>query len=377
MSNTRKIWPVWFLSFCFVFLIAGKLEAAGKTKKIDVGGDSKSSGSYAITVFDRLERAGLGGYFNMGWESTNKTNSFTHQFGLQFSSQLQEPLLFNSELAFNPDYSADSVTLLQAWVDYKWSDSAVLRAGIVPVPFGRVNALHRPDYLETAELPLYAQYVVPATWRDSGVGFHGNLDIASMGFSYDSYWVNGLTDTVSTSTGLKQSGMAIKPDNNQSKAVTGRIGFIPFQDLEIGGSYYTGKWDANEQKTLNMVGVDLAWKLDSSIEILAEWAHAKDDSTTDLEGYYAEAHFKFLPEFLKGTFVTKNLKNPQFTLYVRYGSINLDLLNPTTKTESQCTLGLNYRPMESVVYKVEYEWDQGQLDLGDSNRVLASMAVGF
>lgn len=373
MTHTK----ITILSLCLISVTI--FPASLKTKKIgDTLWDSKGSGSYAVTVFDRPERAGVSGYFDMGWESNSDTNSFSHQFGLQFSSPLQETVLFNSEIAFTPEADSEAIAIRQAWVDFKWSDELILRAGIVPIPFGKINMFHRPDLLETAQTPLFAQYVVPVTWADSGVGIHGVLDIGSkLLFTYEGYLINGLNNTVSQNTGLKKavpSGMA---DTNKNKAFVGRLGVSPFQDFDLGTSYYVGKWDTAEKNTLSMIGVDFIWRLDSSIEILSEWAHAQDEAQTRLEGYYAEAHFKFLPEFLKNTFLTKGFKNPLFTLYVRYGYVDLDILNPGTLSESQCTLGLNYRPMESLVYKFEYEWDQGKLSLGNSNRVLASVAVGF
>ena len=48
--------------------------------------------------------------------------------------------------------------------------------------------------------------------------------------------------------------------------------------------------------------------------------------------------------------------------------------------ERRYTLGINYRPIESWVFKMEYQWNSSAnetLERGDKNGVMASMAMGF
>ena len=66
-----------------------------------------------------------------------------------------------------------------------------------------------------------------------------------------------------------------------------------------------------------------------------------------------------------------------FTLFTRYGAVDLDEDN-VEGSQARVTLGLNYRPIETVAFKVE-----GQLGRKEGNSlksvsgIISSIAVGF
>jgi len=65
------------------------------------------------------------------------------------------------------------------------------------------------------------------------------------------------------------------------------------------------------------------------------------------------------------------------TLFTRYGQVDTDTSIATNKDITQYTVGFNYRPVETVVYKFEYEINDERVNSIDDNTFIASVAVGF
>ena len=80
---------------------------------------------------------------------------------------------------------------------------------------------------------------------------------------------------------------------------------------------------------------------------------------------------------MKSSIIGRGFKNPHFTLIGRFGVVDPDTSVTNTNDNTQYTLGVNYRPTETVVYKLEYEMNS--LNNGDTldPKVYASVAVGF
>ena len=96
-----------------------------------------------------------------------------------------------------------------------------------------------------------------------------------------------------------------------------------------------------------------------------------------MNGYYGEARYHFFPDFLKKTFLATGFAHPTFTLFTRYSAVDLDVDVDSTDDKSQFTLGINYRPMQTVVIKMEGELNRENNESVDTSGFIASMAVGF
>jgi hypothetical protein len=354
--------------------------------------DVKGVGAKNITAFDRVGERKVGGYFDTEYfMMRDGTRTFkAHRFILQASSQVHERVFVNSEIEFEygakieaggPSSDEGEVKIEQAWVDFSLNDNHYLRAGIVLVPFGIVNILHDSDVRDTTQRPLYAKYVVPSTWMDTGVGAHGTFDVGEMEFNYEGYMVNGLSNKDGTfDKGIRNLRPNFKADNNDSAAMTARLGFSPIQGLELGTSTYLGKYD-DAGNGLTMIGLDLFWKK-GPFELVSEWAKVDIDATTGnpsgINGYYVETRYHFFPSFLKNSLFASGFSHPTFTLFARYGAVDLNEDDVNTGDQSRISLGVNYRPTETVVFKIEAQ--RGATD-GDAKKAesgfISSVAIGF
>ena len=138
-------------------------------------------------AFDRVGERSIGGYFDTEYfnvidsdyttSKADKASTFkAHRFILELSSQIHEDILVSSEIEFeyggyvtNTDEDDNTqlgqIKIEQAWVDYKLSDSFVNRAGIILVPFGRVNVLHDSDVRDATQRPIYSKYIIPLSCK--------------------------------------------------------------------------------------------------------------------------------------------------------------------------------------------------------------------
>jgi len=354
---------------------------------------TKSPGGRATTAFDRPNQLTVGGYFDTEWVSSSSADTFkAHRLILEGSTQIKDKIFFNFELemeygaAINAYKNDGEIKLEQAWVDYKFNDAAILRTGIIVVPFGSINVLHDSDFRDTTNKPLYNVYIIPGTWSDVGIGLHGIVDSdQDWLLNYEIHTINGLqqdgtSTSISGTTGLKGARGGFKADNNKNKAVVGRVGFSPYIGLEIGGSAYAGNYDNEDNNNLSIIGVDGIWQ-NGPIEIQGEVAQVTLDGTgsipTKMSGYFVEGRYHFLPDFLKNSFLTEGLDHPTFTAFGRIGGIDLDNSVTDANDITQLTIGINFRPVETTVFKMELEILSDSLTKSSTRSLIGSVAVGF
>jgi opacity protein-like surface antigen len=329
----------------------------------------------------------VGGYFDTEWKSSSAENTFTAHRMVLFTTASPHPsILFNTEVEFEYGGAINSlgdkgeVKIEQAWVDYRLSEQAVLRGGVVLVPFGRLNILHDSNIRQSTNRPILTKYIIPTTWMDTGIGVHGTIDSGDWEFTYDAYMLNGLIATPSTTTGIRNARPNFKADNNKQKAFAGRIGILPSIKTEMGLSFYQDKMTSTTQeRTLHMYGFDFLHK-EGIFEVAGEWALSKitDDTVSpQQDGYFLEARVRWMPDWIKGIIGATQFDSPSMTWFTRVGQVDLNRGGTTAKTQSQTTYGVNYRPIESLAFKLEYELNRGELAEANIDAIYGSVAFGF
>lgn len=362
----------------------------------------------------------VGGYADIEFENFENSNSTFDQvrFVLNVGALPHERLLFYSEYEIeHGGVSASDVgeaKVEQAWVSYLINDWVNVRGGILLVPFGKFNLLHDSDIQDLTERPIVARRLAAATWMEAGAGLFGEFDIGESlhleflpdsYFNYETYVINGLDEDISDA-GMRDAKGAIESDENNNKAVVGRVGLGLNRNLEIGVSSYAGKFGRSGSGTRNGkddllgLGADVNFKR-GPFELVGDFAywdfedgalvdHDKDNAVGDevaapkyMRGLYIEPRFHFWPKFLNGTFLGRGFEDPKFTLVSRYDWVDIsddgDAGDGDNK-EKRSTIGINYRPVESWVFKLEYQRNSSTneaLERGDNDGVMASMAVGF
>jgi hypothetical protein len=282
-----------------------------------------------------------------------------------------------SPLKLNGQETPGEVLLEFSVLDIKIFEWLVLRGGIVLVPFGRFNINHDSPTQELTDRPLALTYVVPSTWFDIGAGLVGRYKLGrGVELNHEVYVINGFDSMITPTGGYRAARGGLAQDNNDDKAVTGRVGLYYFGpvgkrtlQLDLGLSGYTGAYDRFGRRA-TLLGFDVGLRI-AGFELLAEFARGfnqpgfNDDyllSTrapvpTDLYGFFVEARYRFMPNGLRKR-LPNFLKQSLFTLILRYDIVDLDMVGNAAGSKMQrMTFGLNYRFIQAVAWKHEIQLD--------------------
>ena len=215
-----------------------------------------------------------------------------------------------------------------------------------------------------------------------------------MSLEYQAFVMNGLDNHISNQEGLREARGAFHRDNN-NKAVVGLVLTKLMPGLEIGVSGYYGSYDNRGKK---MRGVDVDVKITKGpFELLAEAAnfdldpggistspsHLNLPAPASLRGGYIEGRYRFWFDGLKDTWLGRGFDDPKFTALIRYEQAALvDEGGPghLANRESRLSFGMNYRPVPTVAFKVEYQFNKSQhepLVQGNNNGVALSVTGAF
>lgn len=351
--------------------------------------------------FQKLTGATVGGYATEQFENFESTNrTFNNQRFIVFvGRELTDRIRFYSELEFEQlasveadpaDSRGGAIEVEQAWFDYGINDALNLRFGDVLVPFGQFNLHHDDPLQELVDRPIVDRRIIPTTWTETGVGAYGEWNLAGdLRLRYEGYVVNGLNNKISATTGgLRGARGSFGSDNNNDKALVGRLSVSPGPWLDVGLAGYTGEYD-KQQHRINGAALDWVTKY-GPVELLGETAlfdlqRGFTDSGAvvpdHLWGTYVEGRYHFWPAWLSNTFLGRGFKHPRLTGTLRYDHGVIDqfstVANAGTFTSDRFTVGLNYRPIDDFVLKLDYEMNNGNLERGRSDGLIAAAALSF
>ena len=346
----------------------------------------------------------VGGYADIELENfQNRSSTFDqHRWILNVGAELGERLKFYSEYEIEHGGTdaagGGEAKVEQAWIDFLIHEAINLRAGALLVPFGRYNLYHDSDLQDLTDRPILARDIIPTTWTEAGAGFHGQFNPTIGNYEdleggYEFYFINGLDDGFSD-TGLGAARGSLETDNNNTKSLVSRVVASPAIGHEVALSGYWGDMN-REDDDLKGMGVDFltTW---GPLELLGEWAYfladesgrgtvgGAGDIANHFQGLYLQANYHFWFDFLNDTFLGKSFENPTFTLVGRFDWAEIDDDGDASRgndnEEQRFTLGINYRPVESWVLKLEYQNNftrHETLERGDDEGFIASIAMGF
>jgi hypothetical protein len=313
------------------------------------------------------------------------------------------------------DGSGIEVSLEFAALDYLIAEPINFRAGILLLPVGKFNLLHDTPLNDLTDRPLVSSLIIPTTLSEAGAGFYGTFyPTRQSKLDYELYVTQGFngyendgTPRIGEAKGLKDARQRISTaddglDNNNGKAIVGRVAFSPLLGIEVGGSGYYGNYSPTNHRSLSIMAVD--WTLQRGpFELIGEaaWAYAKGNSA-DLNGdpafeavradgsmplraqrmggYYLQANYHFMPDALKRWAPSHFKDSSTFTGVLRWDDINTNRDAVGGGGDIQrLTIGLNFRPLEDTVFKVDYQFnfENGKANRINNDGLLLSVATYF
>jgi hypothetical protein len=319
------------------------------------------------------------------------------------------------------------VSLEFATIDYLVNDKLNLRAGVLLLPVGKFNLLHDAPLRDLTERPLVDQMLYGVVLSETGAGAYGTFyPTRQSKLDYEVYVTTGYNgfgncqagsananslnptncpNAINERTGISGARQRTSPigagfDNNNGKAVVGRVAFSPFLGVEIGGSGYTGTYDPFGNRRLTIAAVD--WTLvRGPFEVIGEsiWTYVEDNNKRidgsaclgsntanvafshtcpqRMQGYYIQGNYHFLPEWM--TRLAPSFFRPEvstFTTMVRWEQVNTNLDQSNGLGERQrVTFGVNYRPTEDTVFKLDFQYSPKEIDTNNNNNRIHDRAI--
>jgi hypothetical protein len=365
----------------------------------DSGGEAGRLPPGKAGVFDKpflqrvTPRAYVGGYFEAEFRDAAGQN---HEFGVPrvvpfFYADVHERVKFASELELEDGGEEFEVEF--AFLDLLLVKQANVRGGVLLDPLGKFNLIHDSPINDVTDRPLVDQFIIPTTFREVGAGLFGTLspDDWLWEVKYEAYVTSGFNGlsrdpaeapAINRDEGFREArahegalGTNRFGDINNAFAGVGRVSVSPTLGSEVGISGHTGAYDEAGNNNATIAAVDGLYTFRQfhigkvpvgPIEILGEGAYAFIERDTfartqgvpgDMWGYYGQVNYHFLPEnFLpEGTKITTALfPDSVFTLVGRWDQVDLD-----GSRLYRATVGLNFRPVESAVVKVDYQFNRG------------------
>lgn len=283
------------------------------------------------------------------------------RFNLFTFTPVGDRVRITSELEI--EEAGEEIALEVGTIDVEIDPALTFRAGVLLAPIGRFNVEHDAPLNPFTDRPLAVTEIIPSTLSEVGMGFYGALHpTARPQFTYEIYAVNGIGEVVAAADRTRiAAGKKNFEDNNPSPSVVGRVGVSPMPGLELGLSGHFGPYNAwradgervDDKRNLGLYALDL--RVDRGpVHIQSEFAWAQIDVPASLGGLYASSQWgtytQLVVRFVEGVV----LHGSSFAAGVRYGYVDFDADNNGDHTH-RLTLGLNFRPIEQTVFKLDYQ----------------------
>lgn len=310
-------------------------------------------------------------------------------FEIVLSGRPHPRLSFFAEIEFERAASVGGprggeIVVEQAYVSYSFASLLSLRTGVLLVPFGNVNVDHFAPLRDVVRKPLVSYAVAPSDWTDNGLQLTGRKVLGTAWLvEYEASLVAGLGADI-TSAGTRAARQGFGVDNNDDKALVGRLAVKRRAGFEAGLSGYTGRYDDENQRRLNGWAADLRAEI-GPLRLTGEYDHFTAErgrsELSHLRGYYVRASYDLRGSLLRA--LAPDFEDPRLTLVAQYDQVRIDGPAPATAAfernrETGLTFGLAWRPSRQWVAKINYERNKATgraLDRGTLNGWLGS--VGF
>jgi hypothetical protein len=312
---------------------------------------------------------------------------FGHRFNnnISFFSELE---LENAKVANGN--AAGEISMEQLFLKFNLNRNNYLVGGLFIPRIGIINENHLPTTFNSNDRPYVEQFVIPATWREIGVGLYGQIP-AVPGLNYSASLMNGLNCAgFVQGTGLAGGRFEGSNATASNLAVHGSLLYY-FNHFRVQASTYYGGSAGVSQKQGDSLNLDygafgtpvslsemnLQYNGSNGVQFkaLACYVRIKDaqrintafanNTPGSMYGYYAEVGYNLFKPFAK-------LASKTMMLFARYEVMDLNASLPKNGVEDglqrkqYLIAGLHFQPVKGISVKLDYVYRV----TGEYNKVL-------
>lgn len=328
------------------------LTGYGDVDYFDRRGGPMSDGSFQLGHFNPIL------HYRMGDRLTWVTEL---EFELRGAPNEANPDEFENELEIGLEYS---------YLDYEIRDCLSFQAGKFFLPLGIFGPRLHPAWinkLPTHPLPYMEPIrMVPET--DVGLMLSGGKYIGSPWVNYNLAVTNG-PGQADVDTVMDQGAAT---DNNNNKTWSGRVGIVPYPGFEFGVSGWTGSYSNDSSQKYQGLVVDGSVQLfDNMLDLRGEYINSTQERAlspdVDRDGWWIQGAHRF------GWCQNPYVQNTELVL--RYGEVNSDIFEEDDRDDF--AVGLNYYIMNNFIFRVAYDWYDGNTEEAKADQFTAMLTYGF
>ena len=237
----------------------------------------------------------LAGWADGMFEARNgQVSTFSASFDPIFLWELTPKILFDSRLEIDPSGGGTNVNLVNAQISYLLNDYMALGAGEFFSPSNVFVERFEPQWIN--KLPDRPLAIYHGILPNISVGFQarGGFPIGSTRVDYAFYVSNGPVLNTFDARSAGTLDFNSYTDNNDNKAVGGRVGFLPIPGVEVGYGFETSKPGfqgttfSGVQALVQSVDLEVtrdSYLLKGRINLFAQYAWSKvDQAVYDPDG---------------------------------------------------------------------------------------------
>src|SRR6201993_5261880 len=336
----------------------------------------------------------LAGWAEGMYEQRNgQASTFSASFNPLFLWELTPKILFDGRLEIEPSGGGTNVNLVNAQISYLLNDYVAFGAGEFFSPSNVFVERFEPQWIN--KLPDRPIGIYHGVLPNISVGaqVRGGFPIGPTRANYAFYVSNGPVLNTFDARTAGTLDFNSYTDNNDNKAVGGRVGFLPIPGAEVGYGFETsnpgfqGTTFSRVQALVQSVDLEITRDSDllkGRINLFAQYAWQKVDHavydpdgslgfgplplTAKRDGGYAEIAYR--PAKLDIDFL-RNLE-----IVFRWDHLSAQPSGLGDPSETRWTIGLDYWLSPSTVIKAAYEWDKTNGE-PNKNALLLQAAMGF
>ena len=361
---------------------------------------------FGVGNLDNLRLWGYGEiYYSRQSRDTSRTTADLARAVFGIGYRFDDKTEFNSEYevehAVASSEDAGEFEVEQFYVDRQLIDKATLRAGLFLMPFGFINEHHEPTNFYGMQRNFVETLIIPSTWREGGLSFHGDFDFGVA-------WSAGVTTGVNlaawdfapefpqytTALELANNGPAPLQATHQELSLASArhlsqyvaLNYFGLPGLDVGGAVFTGKaepapgqagdsrvtlWEGHARWTPGKFDLSALYA-HGSISNVADVNIANPGSPnpipSDFYGYFVQAAYQAweygdyrLNPFVRWEYYDMGSKYSGAFPQIPQGTVPLsdspgDFGTWPSNRDRVWTTGVNFYVTPHVVFKADYQW---------------------
>jgi hypothetical protein len=338
----------------------------------------------------------IGGYGDVFYQRNNNLGTSKidlERFVLFAGHKFNDKVSFFSELEVEDakvtgGESGGEISVEQAYLKFNLNPNNYLVAGLIIPRIGILNENHLPNTFNGNERNYVETFIIPATWRELGIGLFGNLK--GMPLTYSVALMNGLNSSgFEHGTGLENGKFEGRNASANNLAVTAALQYYQGDFKAQVSGYYGGTIGVSKRKA-DSLGVNSgifgtpvalgegdvqyahggfsARALATIVSIpdadLINRAYANNTPKTEF-GAYLELAYDLL-------YLDSHPHQQQFIVFARDERFNMNYQIPSngiidgTLNQNHIVAGFSYLPNRNVIIKADVRF----IKTGDQNPAL-------